>query len=309
MITVGLVGAGPWARAFQAPMLARAEDLAFTALWARRVDAADVLAAEHGVVVAPSFAALLDACDAIAFAVPPSVQAVLAGQAAAAGKHLLLEKPIAATLVDAEGLAAAVTAAGVASLVLLRNRFGRPVQRFLEACGASTVRTAACTFVSDAVLPGSRFATPWRVAEPHALLDLGPHALDLVDAAAGPITGISASASGGVLHLTTQHASGATGSVVLSAVTPGSNGPLTCLAVTDAGLVRLDDPDAQPETEVQRAITDAFARAVRGEPSPIDVHRGVAVQRLLAAAAESLGSGRAASPTGPTGLPTEGRTT
>ena len=39
--------------------------------------------------------AFLDAVDGVAFAVPPDVQAPIAVAAARAGKHLMLEKPLA----------------------------------------------------------------------------------------------------------------------------------------------------------------------------------------------------------------------
>ena len=283
MIRVGLVGAGPWAQEFHAPMLAAAPELQLAAVWARRASAAWELAGRYGATAAGSFDELLDRSDAVAFAVPPDVQPDLAIRAARAGKHLLLEKPVAVSTSDARALADAVDAAGVATLLMLRNRFGAPVRDFLAAVSGSTVRSVAATFVSGSALDGSRFATPWRVAAPDALLDLGPHALDLVEAAAGPVTRVDAARSGGVLHIATRHESGALGSVVLSAVTPGTDGPLTCVAITDAGRVELADPDVQPVEEVQRAICDAFVAAVNGSGAhPLDVHRAVALQELLA---------------------------
>ena len=39
MIRVGLVGAGPWAGLFTAPMLASAPGLSLAAVWARRASA------------------------------------------------------------------------------------------------------------------------------------------------------------------------------------------------------------------------------------------------------------------------------
>ena len=74
MIRVGLVGAGPWARLFHAPMLSASAAVSLAAVWARRGDAAQELATEFDVAAAASFDELLDRCDAVAFAVPPSVQ-------------------------------------------------------------------------------------------------------------------------------------------------------------------------------------------------------------------------------------------
>ena len=112
MIRVGLVGAGPWAGLFTAPMLASAPDLTLAAVWARRTVAAEELAGGHGAAVVGSFDDLLAACDAVAFTVPADVQASLAVAAARAGRHLLLEKPVGFTVAEAEAVAAAVDEAG-----------------------------------------------------------------------------------------------------------------------------------------------------------------------------------------------------
>lgn len=51
---------------------------------------------------------------------PPGVQAPAAIRAAKAGKHLLLEKPLALSAADTDALAGAVEQAGVASGNLVR---------------------------------------------------------------------------------------------------------------------------------------------------------------------------------------------
>jgi predicted dehydrogenase len=82
---VGLVGAGPWAAMFHAPMISGSPDATLAAVWARRPEAAAEIAQEYGASVAETFDDLLAGCDAVAFAVPPDVQADLAPRAAAAG--------------------------------------------------------------------------------------------------------------------------------------------------------------------------------------------------------------------------------
>ena len=87
-IAVGLVGAGPWAERAYAPMLAAGPETRLAGVWARRAEAATALASAHGCEAAASFEALLERCDAIAFAVPPDVQVELGVRAARAGKAL-----------------------------------------------------------------------------------------------------------------------------------------------------------------------------------------------------------------------------
>ena len=74
-VRTGLVGAGPWATVMHAPLLAGGPGTSLEAVWARREDAATELAQQYGASVAGSFDELLERCDAIAFAVPPDVQA------------------------------------------------------------------------------------------------------------------------------------------------------------------------------------------------------------------------------------------
>lgn len=86
-VAVGLVGAGPWARAMHARVLAAGPETRLSAVWARRPEAAEQTAAPYGAHVATEFEELLDRCEAVAFAVPPAVQAELAPLAAKRGRR------------------------------------------------------------------------------------------------------------------------------------------------------------------------------------------------------------------------------
>ena len=93
----------------------------------------DLAALRASLSVVPRVALLLVDCEAVAFAVPPDVQAAMATEAARAGKALLLDKPIGLTLPEAEALTAAVDAAGVVSQLVLSNRYRPRVREFLAA--------------------------------------------------------------------------------------------------------------------------------------------------------------------------------
>jgi predicted dehydrogenase len=292
MITVGLVGAGPWAGMAHAPMLAAAPDLELSAIWARRPEAAHTLAQRFDTVGVASFEDLLARCDAVAFAVPPDVQARYAPQAARAGKHLLLEKPLAFTVADAEGIARAVAESGVVTQLLLTYRFTRAVREFIAAAASAPVRHVRLGWISAGAVTGSPFATPWRQAPGAALFDVGPHALDLLDAVAGPVETVLAAESGGVTALTTTHAGGAIGQLALSLTTPGARGRLEAEMVSDVGWVILADPTQDAPEEVMAAVAADFARAIQGDvPQPLDVRRGVMLQQLIAAARRSIATG------------------
>jgi len=104
----GLVGTGYWAESTHAPALATTPGAHLASVWGRDQDAAAALAARHGATAYDDFDAFLRSVDAVAFSVPPDVQAPLAIRAAEAGRHLLLEKPVALSVADADAVVAAV---------------------------------------------------------------------------------------------------------------------------------------------------------------------------------------------------------
>ena len=91
----GLVGTGFWAQITHAPGIVASSGGTLAAVWGRDPVATETLASNHGATPYEDFDAFLADVDAVAFSVPPDVQADLAVRAARAGKHLLLEKPIA----------------------------------------------------------------------------------------------------------------------------------------------------------------------------------------------------------------------
>lgn len=99
-----------------------------------RPDAArEVAAAQDGVEVFPSLAALAEAADAVVLAVPTVDHAGVGCRLLAAGKHLLVEKPLAASLEEADRLLAAAEAAGRVLAVGHVEFFNPAVQALLAA--------------------------------------------------------------------------------------------------------------------------------------------------------------------------------
>ncbi|MFS8201588.1 Gfo/Idh/MocA family protein [Streptomyces sp. CWNU-52B] len=286
-VKVGLVGAGPWARGVHAPVLAAGPETELTAVWARRPEAARETAEPYGAVAVARFEELLDRCEAVAFAVPPDIQADLAGRAAKAGKAVLLEKPLGLDVPSARRLVDAIDEAGVVSQVVLTNRYHPVARRFVEAARGMEVSGARSCCLSGAFLGGD-FATPWRL-EHGALLDLGPHVLDLLDAAMGPVVRIHGTGDPRRwVELTCEHESGAVSQASLSGsvdVQPGILrvelfGRGTPLVYDNADL---DDDACWP------VLRRAFATAVRtGVSGELDAHRGLYLQELIAQAAAAV---------------------
>src|SRR5260370_471862 len=177
----GLVGTGYWARTTHAPSLASSEDIEFVAVWGRNPAAARALAAEHGATAYADFDAFLAGVDGVAFSVPPDVQAAMAARAAAAGKHLLLEKPIATSAAAGNALVQAVEAAQVASVVFFTLRFQSDVRAWLAdvTSGHHHWSGADLVLLGSSLRAASPFNTAWR-REKGGLWALGPHAISLL---------------------------------------------------------------------------------------------------------------------------------
>lgn len=271
-----------------APILANHPDTELVGVWARREEAAEHVAAKNGAVAILDYDDLLARCDAVAFCVPPDVQADMAVMAARAGKTLLLEKPLALDLAGAQRLVDAVTGAGVRTVLLLSLRYAEPVAAFLEQAKAiGRPLGGRVAWISGALTPGSPFATPWRL-ERGPLLDLGPHALDLVDAALGEIQSLTATGDRlRWISLVCTHATGATSTVDLCATARGA-GVTSVEVYGEAGAALLDGSSAADATSMMR-VPSALAAAARGEDTLApDIHRGLYLQRLLEHAENQL---------------------
>lgn len=286
-LDVGLVGAGPWASRVFAPLLATHPSTRLAGVWARRPEAAQVLAGQHGSRAADSFEALLERCDAVAFAVPPAVQAELALTAARAGRALLLEKPLALDLDGAVALTSAVEEAGVPTQLDLTWRYADGVRRFLDAVGRATPIGGRGHFIAGGFLDGP-FATPWRT-DGNLLLDLGPHVLDVLDAALGPIVGVRGHGDPRRwLGLLLGHESGVASEVSLTAYAGVDPHRAGVEVYTGRGVIEVDAAEAVGPDALTRML-DEFVATVAGAEQPLDVHHGLRLQRVLSAAVEAIG--------------------
>jgi predicted dehydrogenase len=89
----GVVGTRYWARETPAAALAAHPGAYMVAVWGRPLARAAELAGAVGVRPCERVDDMSADVDAVAFAVPPDVQAKLAVRAATHGCHLLLDKP------------------------------------------------------------------------------------------------------------------------------------------------------------------------------------------------------------------------
>jgi predicted dehydrogenase len=288
----GLVGTGHWARITHAPALASTDGIEFAAVWGRNADAAAGLAADYGATAHHDLTAFLASVDAVAFAVPPDVQAPIAIRAASAGKHLLLEKPIAISAADADALASTVEQARVASVVFFTARFQADTRAWLAGVTATGGWAGGCAvWLGTAWQAGSPFSTPWR-RDKGGLWDLGPHLISLLWASLGPVRSVTARAGrADITHLVLGHENGATSTATVTLSAPSSAAFADLYLWGQAGRSTAPVETPEPVTPLRTALTELAANARSGQTShPCDVQFGREIGRILAEAQRQIGA-------------------
>ncbi|MEV6637040.1 Gfo/Idh/MocA family oxidoreductase [Actinoplanes sp. NPDC051470] len=134
-LRIGVVGAGRIAQAAHLPALARAEGAELVALCDPSPLLAGPLSSRYGVPGYQSVDELLDDdnVEAVIVAVPDRLHLPLGVKALRAGKHVLVEKPLAGTVEDAEELAAVARESGLTLQVGAMKRYDPGVQHAAEA--------------------------------------------------------------------------------------------------------------------------------------------------------------------------------
>ncbi|MEU4191155.1 Gfo/Idh/MocA family oxidoreductase [Kribbella sp. NPDC026611] len=291
----GLVGTGPWAVRTHGPGLTAADGVELVGVWGRHPEKTAVFAGDLGVPGYDDYAELLESVDAVAFAVPPKVQAAMALEAAAIGKHLLLDKPVADSLDDARAVVEEVADEGIASVVFLTQRFEPPMRRFfaeLEETGGWKGGWSRMLAALDR--PGNpRADSPWRREQWGSLWDVGPHALSNLSAMLGPIGELTAvGGADGLIHLVLTHESGATSTASITLSAPPAGSSFETGVWGEAGTALLPPRETAPADALRLAAEELVVAAESGESHPVDVAFGTRIVELLASAQEQLSAAR-----------------
>lgn len=179
----GIVGLGSLAANGIMPAVARSEFATVTACATRDPDKAREFAARFGIAAAhddPASLARDPNVDAVFVASPNALHRAPVLAAAAAGKHVLCEKPLALSIADAEAMVAACRDAGVMLRLGLHLRFERFLDRVGEVLRAGEIGSVRALSIERAAPPAER--VPWREDPAQGgsvLYDVGVHLLDL----------------------------------------------------------------------------------------------------------------------------------
>jgi predicted dehydrogenase len=199
----GIVGCGDVTEVKSGPAFQKARQSALVAVMRRDAAKAEDYARRHGVPRWYSDAEALvrdPEVDAVYVATPPSTHCQYTLLAAAAGKPVYVEKPMALDHGECRTMIEACAAAGVPLFTAYYRRamprFAR-IKALLDAGAIGTVRVASVSLYRAVVPPAG--SLPWRfdpaISGGGPFVDLASHQLDLLDFFLGAIADVSGAAA------------------------------------------------------------------------------------------------------------------
>ncbi len=282
----GLLGTGWWARDTQGPGRRSCPDADLVGVWGRDRAKTVALAAHLDTRPYTDVHALLADVEAVSMALPPDVQAPLAIEAAHAGRHLLLDKPLALSLNRADEVVAAVEEAGVRSVVFFTGRYQPDVEKSLQTAIAQGGWDGARVTVFVSVLnPGGVLLdSTWRV-EKGALWDAGPHAISPLVPVLGPIVEVSAlEGPRRTSYLLLRHEGGAVSTVATTLDAPKAAGTWSIDLHGRPGWWSLPGWNLPACDAFEHATADLHRAVTRGTDTLCDVRTARDVVAVLSAA-------------------------
>lgn len=185
-VRIAVVGAGHFGR-FHAQKVAASPDAVLVGVLDQRPERAALIGTEVGAPVLPSLEAAIAGADALIIATPTGAHHAVAAGALHAGRHVLVEKPITATLAEADDLIARAAKAGRVLQVGHLERF-------------SAARGAITRYISRPLALECVRVAPFRPrgTDVSVVLDLMIHDIDLALMLAGAAP-VSIEATGAVV--------------------------------------------------------------------------------------------------------------
>jgi UDP-N-acetyl-2-amino-2-deoxyglucuronate dehydrogenase len=195
----GIVGCGVIAN-LHAAALAKIENASLVAAMDFRVDRVQAFSGRFPCDIEPDLDALLgrDDVDVVCVCVPSGLHAEIGIRAAAAGKHIVIEKPIDVSLAAADALIESARSAGVTMTVIAQHRFDAGVlelRSLIEAgeIGRPILGDARIKWYrSQSYYDSGDWRGTWTYDGGGALINQGVHYTDLLRWCMGPVTEVTA---------------------------------------------------------------------------------------------------------------------
>jgi predicted dehydrogenase len=284
MIRAAIIGLGRWGRSLVTSVQGKSDDIRFVRAHTRTRAAAEDFCREKGVPLTDSYEQILadPDVDAVVLATPHTQHERQVLQAAAAGKHIHVEKPITLDRVSADAAVAAVRKAGLVLAVGYCRRFHPSIVELRNRLKAGRLGNVV-SMVAQHTTSTGQFIPPdnWRASAEEApggaLTAVGVHSLDHMIEFAGRvrdvrcvtarhIPGHSDDTTTVMLHFE----SGATGLIFCSVATATN----FCFTLYGGkGLAEISKPNLQTFRFVP-ASTQAPTGPVAAPPDEISEHTG-----------------------------------
>lgn len=267
-LVAGVAGAGVFG-GYHAQKYAAHYGVRLGAIYDVDPTAAAALAGRFGATPYDSYQRFLEAVDIVTIAAPASAHFELAAQALKLGKDVLLEKPVATRLEDADQLLQLARASGAVLQAGHQERFVADALGILRR--SRRPRSVWCRRYN---------ARSGRGEDVSVVLDLMIHDLDLLhELDLGALTSVSAVGDADAAEAELLFSTGATAIVSASRTAPRADRRMTL--VYDDGMVELDFIDRRAGNTTGEALAAALDRP-SDNPALVDP-LGVSVEKFVAA--------------------------
>jgi predicted dehydrogenase len=319
-VRVACIGVGWWSDVL-ADAIVRSGKLKIAACYTRSEEKRAKFAAKYGCKAAPSYEAVLEdrSIEAIVNTTPNNVHLETTRAAAAAGKHVFLDKPIANTIAEASAITDACRKSGVVLAIGYQRRREsqfRWIRRQIDDGGFGRLVNAEANISRDRL--GKIDLSSWRYTAEGmpggVMLQIGVHYTDVLEYLLGPVKAVSGSLAQLVLpgdnpdvaSLILEHESGALSTVNASYASASEYYLMNVygkeasayydfhqgLRFLKRGAER-SEPVAVTKVDAFVDELEEFARAARGEGQPeMDGDAATRSLAVIRAGIESARTGR-----------------
>jgi predicted dehydrogenase len=319
-VRVACIGMGWWSDVL-ADAIKRSDRLQIVACYSRSPEKRQAFAAKYACRAVERYEAILDdrAVEAIVNTTPNDAHLETTRAAAAAGKHVFLDKPIANTIADARAIAAACRKAGVVLALGYQRRRESPfrwIRRQIDDGVFGKLVNAEANISRDRL--GKVDLGSWRYTAKGmpggVMLQIGIHYTDVLEYLLGPVTAVTARLAQLVLpgdnpdvaSAVLEHAAGALSTLNASYASASEYYLMNVYGKEASAYYDLHQglrflrrgadrpsPVGVEKNDAIREELEEFAAAVRGQGQPeMDGERGTASLAVIRAAVESARQGR-----------------
>ena len=317
MLNAAIVGLGRWGQTLVESVQGKSDTIKFTAGIARTPAKVRDFTTKHGLTLDSDYAAMLKdaSIDAVVLATPHQQHADQIVAAAAAGKHIFVEKPFTLTKASAEAAVAAAEKAGLVLALGHNRRFLPSIRELKSRIENGALGTILHIETNHSGASGLHFPVGnWRTSRSESpaggMGAMGIHMVDMMINLMGPMTEVRAiSLRRAIAHdiddttsMLFRFKEGMTGYLVtLAATTPTQRievfGTKGAVEIRNERHFTYRPIDGVPETKTypnfdkERAELEAFADAVNGKapyPLPtVEAIHGIAAFEAIVKSAET----------------------